>query len=112
VVQALVHASNKHPPEEDPQPIQPQEKPRKARLLGMEPTGFEPVTSCLQTVVTVIRRSDHLQHFWAFTSSYQSTLVYRNLLIVFGRFGRRHWLAAFLGGGRPVASTGCPSPRA
>jgi hypothetical protein len=29
VVHALVHASNKHPPEDDPQPTQPQEKPRK-----------------------------------------------------------------------------------
>ena len=29
MVHALVHAANKHPPEDDPQPTQPQEKPRK-----------------------------------------------------------------------------------
>ena len=61
----------------------------------MELAGLEPVTSCLQTVVAVSCQPAHLQRFWVCTSSFRTGLVYRILRIVFGRFGRRYWLAAF-----------------
>jgi hypothetical protein len=40
VVHALVHASNKHPPEDDPQPTQPQEKPRKDKAFRNGANGI------------------------------------------------------------------------
>ena len=40
MVHALVHAGNKHPPEDDPQPTQPQEKPRKREAFASGANGI------------------------------------------------------------------------
>jgi hypothetical protein len=65
----------------------------------MEPTGFEPVTSCVQTVETRHRQTAHLQGFWTSRPSHRTEYVCRILRIFFGCFGRELANAAFSAAG-------------
>jgi len=53
----------------------------------MEPTGFEPVTSCLQTVLAGDRQSPDFQDFPDRGTSERTLLVYRILRTIPGRPG-------------------------